>query len=243
MLLNRHQYFHRDSDRLLTVNVDIFALLWKRLPTSLYPGHFPCHLWNKKNRSGNEHLQLQRWGWIQRKMVKSSHRFTISWMDCNHGATVPSGQFTPHKAPLSGISVHKIATKYLYGNSLVCCRLHTLQRKDDQYQMCTRNIIYINNTLKKVKWSRYRPSVAQRVGRCIALLLHDRGTWRGWVVSSTHRSHFTPGRDPVPILQEAGWAPGPVCTSGKSRPHQDSIPDRPDRSSVYIPTKLPGPHM
>ena len=30
----------------------------------------------------------------------------------------------------------------------------------------------------------------------------------GWVVSSTPRPHFTPGRDPVPIVQEAGWAPG-----------------------------------
>ena len=31
----------------------------------------------------------------------------------------------------------------------------------------------------KVKWSRYRPGVAQRVGRGIALLFHDRGTRRG----------------------------------------------------------------
>ena len=30
------------------------------------------------------------------------------------------------------------------------------------------------------------------------------------MVSSTARPHFTPGKDPVPILQEAGWAPGPV---------------------------------
>jgi len=33
--------------------------------------------------------------------------------------------------------------------------------------------------LVKVKWSRYRPGVAQRVGRGIALLFHDRGTRRG----------------------------------------------------------------
>ena len=31
----------------------------------------------------------------------------------------------------------------------------------------------------KVKFSRYRPGVAQRVGRGIALLFHDRGTRRG----------------------------------------------------------------
>jgi len=81
--------------------------------------------------------------------------------------------------------------------------------------------------LKKVKWSRYRPGLAQRVGRGIALLFHDSGTRRGWVVSSTPRPHFTPGKDPVTFLQEAGWAPGPVWTDGKSLPHRDSIPHRP----------------
>jgi len=54
------------------------------------------------------------------------------------------------------------------------------------------------------------------------------------VVSSTPRPHFTRGKDPVPIVQEAGWAPGPVWTGGKSRPYRDSIPDRPARSqSLY----------
>ena len=51
------------------------------------------------------------------------------------------------------------------------------------------------------------------------------------------------GKDPAPILQEAGWAPGPVWTGGKSRPHRDSIPDRPVRSSITIPTELPGPQI
>ena len=47
------------------------------------------------------------------------------------------------------------------------------------------------------------------------------------------------GKDPVPILQEAGCAPGPVWTDGKSRPHRDSIPDLPARSqSLY---RLHGP--
>ena len=45
----------------------------------------------------------------------------------------------------------------------------------------------------------------------------------------------TAGKDPVPILQEGGWAPGPVWTGGKSRPHRDSIPDRPARiQSLYL---------
>jgi len=67
-----------------------------------------------------------------------------------------------------------------------------------------------------------------------ALLFHDRCTRRGWVVSNKPRPHFTPGKDSVPILEETGWAPGPVWTGGKSRPHRDSIPDSPACSqSLY----------
>ena len=55
---------------------------------------------------------------------------------------------------------------------------------------------------------------------------------------------LTPAKNPVPIVQTVGWAPGPVWTGGKSRPHhRDPIPDRPARSSVAIPTELPGPHI
>jgi hypothetical protein len=54
------------------------------------------------------------------------------------------------------------------------------------------------------------------------------------VVISRSQPHFTPGKDPVPILQETGWTPGQIWTGGKSRPHRDSIPDRPARSqSLY----------
>ena len=61
------------------------------------------------------------------------------------------------------------------------------------------------------------------------------------MVSSTPRPHFTIGKDPVLTLQEAGWAPELVWTSGKSLPRRDSIPNRPARSSVTKPTELPGP--
>jgi len=59
------------------------------------------------------------------------------------------------------------------------------------------------------------------------------------VVSSTPRPQFTPGKDPVPIVQEAGWAPGPVWTGGKSRPNRDSIPDRPVRSQLLYRLSYP----
>ena len=61
------------------------------------------------------------------------------------------------------------------------------------------------------------------------------------MVSSTPRPHFNPGKHPVPILQEAGWAQRPVWTGGKSRLHRDWNPDRPARRSVAMPTELPGP--
>ena len=117
---------------------------------------------------------------------------------------------------------------------------HTHTHVDKQQTPLQPHIVLMLS-YSKARWSRYRPGVAQRVGRGIALLFHDRGTRRGWVASSTPRPHFTPGKDPVPILQEARWAPGPLWTGGKSRPHRDSMAERPARSSVAIPTELPGP--
>ena len=94
--------------------------------------------------------------------------------------------------------------------------------------------VLYSDIYEKVKRSRYRPGVAQRVGRDIALLFHDRGTRRGWVVSSTPRPQFTPRKDPIPIVQEVGWAPGPVWTCGKYRLHLDSNPEPPARWLCYI---------
>jgi len=50
------------------------------------------------------------------------------------------------------------------------------------------------------------------------------------------------GKDRLPILQEAGWSPGPVWTGGKSRYHRDSIPDRPARSQSLYQLSYPA-HM
>jgi len=36
------------------------------------------------------------------------------------------------------------------------------------------------------------------------------------VVSVTPWPYFTPGKDPVPIVQDAGWAPGPVWTGAEN---------------------------
>jgi hypothetical protein len=44
----------------------------------------------------------------------------------------------------------------------------------------------------------------------IAELFLNFGTRRGCVVSNHAPAAFTPGKDPVPIVQEAGWGPEPV---------------------------------
>jgi hypothetical protein len=51
--------------------------------------------------------------------------------------------------------------------------------------------------------------------RGIVLLILNLGARRGgW--SAPRPDRFTPGKDPVPIVQEAGWVPGPVWTCAKN---------------------------
>ena len=59
---------------------------------------------------------------------------------------------------------------------------------------------------------------AHRGSRGLALLFLYHGTRRWWGVSVTHRPLFTPWKDPVPIVQETGWAPGRVWTGAKISP-------------------------
>jgi hypothetical protein len=65
---------------------------------------------------------------------------------------------------------------------------------------------------------------------------------RGWVVSATHRPLYRQERHPVPIVQEAVWAPGPVWMGGGNlAPTGIRSPDRPARSqSLYRPTSSKG---
>jgi hypothetical protein len=82
---------------------------------------------------------------------------------------------------------------------------------------------------------------ADRGSRGIALLFHDHGTRREWEVSVTPRPLFTSGKDPVPIVQEAGWALGSVRTGAEKLAHTGiQSPDRPARP-VAKQIELPGP--
>jgi hypothetical protein len=69
----------------------------------------------------------------------------------------------------------------------------------------------------------------------IALAFHEHGTRRGCGVSVMPWPLSTPGKDPVPIVQEAGWAPGPVWTGAENlSPTGIRSPNRPAHSqSLY----------
>ena len=62
-----------------------------------------------------------------------------------------------------------------------------------------------------------------------------------WSAARPRRT-LPPGKDPVPILQEAEWAPGPVWKGGKPRLYRDSIPDRPAHTQSLYRLSYPTPN-
>ena len=80
------------------------------------------------------------------------------------------------------------------------------------------------------------------MSRGIALPFHDLGARWGWVVSTTPRPLYPRERDPVPIVQEVGWAPEPVWTGAENlAPTVIRSPDRPARSESLYRLSYPGP--
>jgi hypothetical protein len=82
------------------------------------------------------------------------------------------------------------------------------------------------------------------------LLIHDLGTKWGWVVGLTPRPRFNPGKGPpIPIGQEAGWAPETVCTRRLEEKILSPLqgieprsPGRPVRSQTLYSLRYPGAH-
>ena len=67
---------------------------------------------------------------------------------------------------------------------------------------------YLRIIKVKVKVSRYKPGVAQRVGRGIALLFHDRGTRRGeWSAARLGRT-LPSGKTQYPFYKRLGGLQG-----------------------------------
>ena len=64
----------------------------------------------------------------------------------------------------------------------------------------------------------------------------------GWLTPRPGR--FTPGKDPVPIVQEAGWAPGPVWTGVENLATTGiRSADRPARSESLYRLSYRGPYI
>ena len=62
----------------------------------------------------------------------------------------------------------------------------------------------------------------------------------GW--STPRPGRFTPGKDPVPIVYEAGWDPGPDWAGAENlAPTGILSPDRPARSDSLYRLRYPGP--
>ena len=58
--------------------------------------------------------------------------------------------------------------------------------------------------------------------------------------SASRPGRFTPGNDPVPIVQEDGWAPGPVWIGAENLARTGiRSPDLPDRSQSLYRLRYP----
>ena len=112
--------------------------------------------------------------------------------------------------------ISQIITLLLHVPTLLC----HLQRARSQYQLSytSMSMTVWHNSVEKCKVKLKVTLVqalrlctgrtAHRESRGIALPFDDHGTRRGWEVSVTPRPLFTIGKDPVLIVQEAGWAQG-----------------------------------
>ena len=80
---------------------------------------------------------------------------------------------------------------------------------------------------------------AQRESRGIALPFFNLGArWGGWSTSRTGR--LTPGIDPIPIVEEAGWAPGSVWTGAENFASTGILsPERPASSQLLYQLRYP----
>ena len=85
----------------------------------------------------------------------------------------------------------------------------------------------------KVKFTLEQTTKAKGSSRGIAVLLTSALDVGGW--STPRPGRFTPGKDPVFIVQEAGWASGPVWTGVENLAHTGiRSPDRPARSQMSL---------
>jgi hypothetical protein len=95
----------------------------------------------------------------------------------------------------------------------------------------------------EVKFTLEQAMKTQRGSRCVALLFAQSQHYMG--VGGQHHATaaFTPGKDPVPIVQEAGLVPGPVWMDPENLvPTGIRSPDRPACSGSLYRLSYPGPY-
>ena len=92
---------------------------------------------------------------------------------------------------------------------------HVQKIRDRKQRMDIRKYSFVNKKVK-VKFSRYRPGVAQRVGRGIALLFHDRAARRGeW--SAARSAALYPRQRPGTYFT-GGWVGSRAGLDGRKIP-------------------------
>jgi hypothetical protein len=100
--------------------------------------------------------------------------------------------YTGGQCPRRRVNVTSFSDVFLWNKHLLRCVITDVLWKyirNCLHARCIFRYIYIIKNfvsvmifkVKKITLSRYRPGVAQRVGRGIAQLFHDRCTRRGWV--------------------------------------------------------------
>jgi hypothetical protein len=78
--------------------------------------------------------------------------------------------------------------------------------------------------------------------RSTALLFSKHGVSRGWVVNATPCPLYTRGREPVPTVQKAGWALGPVWTGVENLAFTGiGSPHHPGSNELLYRLLFPGP--
>ena len=124
---------------------------------------------------------------------------------------------------------------------LPICRCHTASFQMQNLHHTAKKKVRVKCTLvQALRLCTGRAAHRESTG--VSLLFLDHGTRRGWGVSVTPLPLFTPGNDSVPIVQEAGWTPGPVWTSAKNvTPIGILSPDLPARSQSLYRLSYPGP--
>jgi len=144
------------------------------------------------------------------------------------------------------ISTVLILKKVQHFRSRTCSRLQVKSEEEPNVVDDLQELLSItgqhSHIKVKVKWFRYRPGLAQRVGRGIALLFHDCGTWRGWVVSTTPQPHFPPEKNRYPFYRRlggphgrSGWAENLVPTGILSGTVQSVVGRYTDKGTRLIP--------